>query len=353
VDLYSLVSLYVMEDGDLDSFAAGATFNTDSHPILEFRAPRFIYANTSDENHAALDAVSRKVPRPPLIDELIRTATPENYRHKGEMYLTSESYSNAIRELRLAVEANPDDAGSWKALLRASRSVRERPEVETFIEGLLASRPSTLVRLSAAEFYWQESNADKAVPLLQKVVADEAHNVQALQQLADIYADRGSVDLPETVDKLLKLDPDNSKGIFHLATIRFYQQRLDEAIQLVKRSLSLDPKNPRARNLLAIAYGQTFQHDLAEAEFQSSIKDFPEDWLSINNYGLYLLERGKIAEASEQFAKAVDLNPENVQAFVGLGEAARQSGRVKEAQRWYRIALQLDPNQPVAKQYSR
>src|SRR5262249_34372433 len=54
VSMYSLASLYMLEDADLDTFAAGAMMNTDAHPVLEFHAPRFIYANTSDENYAAL-----------------------------------------------------------------------------------------------------------------------------------------------------------------------------------------------------------------------------------------------------------------------------------------------------------
>jgi Flp pilus assembly protein TadD len=153
------------------------------------------------------------------------------------------------------------------------------------------------------------------------------------------------------VERLLAADPDNARGLFHLASLRFYQQRLDEALQLIRRSLAKDAANVRARNLLAIVYGQTFQHDLADAEFRKCIADFPDDYLSLNNYGLYLLERGRPEDAISAFTKAVDLNPDNLQAFVGLGEGYRQAGRVKEAQRWYRAALRMDPNQPVAKQY--
>ena len=106
-------------------------------------------------------------------------------------------------------------------------------------------------------------------------------------------------------------------------------------------------------NLLAIAYGQTFQADLADGEFRKCMQEFPSDWLTLNNYGLFLLERGKPSDAAAVFEKAIDLNAENVQAFVGLGEANRQAGRPREANHWYRIALQLDPNQAVAKQYAR
>src|SRR5262249_2283007 len=47
-DAYSVATLYLLEDGDLDTFAGNATMNTDSYPVLEFHAPQFIYANTTD-----------------------------------------------------------------------------------------------------------------------------------------------------------------------------------------------------------------------------------------------------------------------------------------------------------------
>jgi spermidine synthase len=353
VDLYSVVSMYLLEDEDLDTFASGAPMNSDSHPLLEFHAPRYIYANTTDDNYAALTAFQKKVPAPPFIEETEKNATEDNHRHKGEMFLTSDSYVDAIPEFQAALQMNADDALAWEGFLKASRNVQVRPEATRIVEALVKAHPSTTVRLAAARFYQQESDNDKSAALIHAVLDEEPKNIRALEDLCDVETDQGSPELPATIDRLLAVDPENAKGLFHLATLRFYQQRLDETIQIVKQSIAKDPTNPRAGNLLAIAYGQTFQHDLADAEFQKCIQNFPDDWLSLNNYGLYLLDRGKIPEAIQEFQKAIDLNPEDVQAFVGVGEANRQAGHLEEAQRWYRIALQLDPNQPLAKQYAR
>jgi len=351
VDLYSLAALYRLEDADLDTFAGNAPMNTDSHPLVEFHAPRFIYANTSDENFAALTAVHKIVAVPAFVRDALSNATAENHRNAGEMYLSSESFADAIAELKLALVANPDDPSSWRGILRAGRSLHLRPQLTRFIEEKLQNRPSSVVRLAAADFFWQEGNNDRAETLAKSVLTDEPQNISALEKLAEIQMDDGNSELPATVDKLLRLDEQNAKGLYYLATIRFYQRRNDEAIQLVRRSLERDAGNARARNLLAILYGQTFQHDLADAEFRKTIQEFPNDELSRNNYGLYLIERGRIDEAIMQFKYAIEINPEDVQAFVGLGEASRQSGRNREAEHWYRAALRMDPNQPVARQY--
>ncbi len=351
VDLYSVGSLYLLEDADLDTFAAGANLNTDSHPVLEFHAPRFIYANTTDDNFAALTGIQKKVAPPALVQTLKAQATAANHRNKGAMYMTSDSFQDAIGEFKTALALDPDDHESWRGLLKASRDPHTRPMVSPFVAEIVEKHPSETTRLSAAEFYSQESANDKAAALISSVLANDPKNVPALEALSNVQVEQGNTELTATIDKLLAIDPENAVGSYQLATIRFYQQRFDEAIQLLKRSLAKDPSNIRARNLLAIVYGQTFQHDLADAEFKRIIRDAPDDFLTLNNYGLYLTERGRIPEAIEQFRQAIDLNAENVQAFVGLGEAYRQSGKSAESQRWYRIALQLDPKQPIAKQY--
>jgi spermidine synthase len=353
VSMYSLASLYMLEDSDLDTFAAGAMMNTDSHPVLEFHAPRFIYANTSDENYAALMSIQKRVPMPEFIQRTEAAATPDDHRDKGKMYLKSESFAEAIAEFKSALAANSEDRESWNGILRSARSPHVRSEVRPFLEEISSKSESPVVRLAAADFYFQEGNSPKAVSLIRDVLDKNPRNVAALEKLAEIEVDQGSADLPATVDRLLVMEPENANGLYHMASIRFYQQRLDESIQLVKRSLAKDSNNVRARNLLAIVYGQTFQPDLANAEFRRCIQDFPSDWLTLNNYGLFLLEHQHAADAAEAFKKAIDINPENVQAFVGLGEANRQAGHASQANHWYRIALQLDPSQAVAKQYVR
>lgn len=48
---------------------------------------------------------------------------------------------------------------------------------------------------------------------------------------------------------------------------------------------------------------------------------------------------------------AIEINPENVRGYVGIGEAYRQSGNMPKAIEWYRRALRLDSDQPIAQQY--
>ena len=85
-DVYSIASLLMLSNEELDRFAEGAKLNTDDLPILEFRAPRFIYSETASQNLAALSLLSHTP---------AYAATAENHRHKAEMYLAAEAFREA------------------------------------------------------------------------------------------------------------------------------------------------------------------------------------------------------------------------------------------------------------------
>jgi spermidine synthase len=341
-DLYSILSLLMLRDAELDRFAAGARLNTDDLPILEFRAPRFVHSDTTAQNFAAITEAAVRAET---------GGTAENHIHKAEMYLAAEALGQARKEFQIALRGDTRDPRIWNGLIETARSGFGRAELRSFLEDMLTTAPNPASRLAAADFYSQEGNAVRAIELLDAILREVPNHVEALEKTAAALSSRPGPRLEEIAARLLALQPGNPKGLFHLATARFYQGRLDEAMDLARRALEREPQNVRARNLLAIAYGQTFQPHLAEAEFQRAILHSPEDATSYNNYGVFLLDRARLREARLQFQRAISANPEDAQGFAGMGETFRQEGDLKQARKWYRRALQIDPNQPVAKLY--
>jgi tetratricopeptide (TPR) repeat protein len=323
--------------------------NTDARPILEFSAPRFVNANTTAENLQALMAV-RTSEENGSTQALVPAASGDNHRHKGEMFLVAEAFEQARKEFEQAILIDIDDSQAWKDLLDTDRGT-DHAGLHKFVEDELMSHTTKTVRLAAAELFSRENDHGKAVALLDAVLKSEPDSVEVLERLAEELNGQDGPRLKEITERLLVLSPNDAIGLYHLATVLVNENRLDEAIQVARRSLEADPHSARIRNLLAIVYGQTFQLQLAEQEFQRALKEFPDDWISYNNYGLFLLERNRLDEARAQFAHAIRLNPDNVQGFVGIGETLRQAGNMRAAQIWYRKALRLEPHHPVARQY--
>jgi spermidine synthase len=330
-DPYTILSSLILRESELDQFSRNATLNTDNYPTLEFSAPLSIYADTTNQNLAALMSLSSR-------SEVPRTA--DQHRQKGEALTAAEAFNAAVKEFHAAVALDVKQPGAWKGLVEAAKGA-DRAKVEQIFETALGINPINVVRLAAADFYSQQGHYQKTVDLRRAVLESEPDNVDALEKLADALAEQGSDNLAATVDRLLRISPDNSVGLYHFATIRLYQNRFDEAIQAAKRSLEYDSKSSRTRNVVAIAYERTFQPDLAEAEFRRAIEEAPEDWVAYNNYGIFLLGRNRPSDALQQFQRAIRLNPENILGFAGMSEALQRSGRKREADIWEQKALRL------------
>src|SRR5262245_41279738 len=181
-DPYSILSSLTLRDNELDQFSRRATLNTDDLPILEFRAPLSIYADTTGENLAALASLAPKKEH---------DATAEQHRHKGEALIVAEAFNAAAKEFQAAIALDRNDAEAWTGLAKAAQGA-DQEELEKFFERALRAHPLNVVRLAAAEFYFHKGLYKKTLEILDATLKSEPDNVEALEKLADALADQGS-----------------------------------------------------------------------------------------------------------------------------------------------------------------
>ncbi len=71
---------------------------------------------------------------------------------------------------------------------------------------------------------------------------------------------------------------------------------------------------------------------------------YPDNPYILNEYGNQLLHRARLSEAAAIYARAVELNPNFVQAWNNLGLAYQAQREFGKAKRAYKKALELAPN---------
>jgi tetratricopeptide (TPR) repeat protein len=64
----------------------------------------------------------------------------------------------------------------------------------------------------------------------------------------------------------------------------------------------------------------------------------------LNSYGIYLSAYGRLKEAEDAFEAAVKIDPNDILAYVNMGNLLDQLGKKKEAEAAYKKALALDPD---------
>jgi type IV pilus assembly protein PilF len=125
---------------------------------------------------------------------------------------------------------------------------------------------------------------------------------------------------------------------------------LGVALEEVKEALRADPSYGPAYNIAGLVYAQLKEDRLADQNFQRALSINPGDSDTLNNYGLFLCDRGRMDQGIKHFLGAVRnpfyATPER--AYVNAGVCARRNGNLAGAEEYFQTALKVRPTQQQA-----
>ncbi|MCB1056041.1 MAG: tetratricopeptide repeat protein [Acidobacteria bacterium] len=125
-------------------------------------------------------------------------------------------------------------------------------------------------------------------------------------------------------------------------------RQYDTALTILGDTVAKRPGNSRALNNYGVALLDAGRLNEAIGYFSSALEIAPDD-SAHTNLGLALAQRGQAKLAVEQYRKALEINPDNAKTLVNLGNALLQQGQLEEAAQRYRHALEVDPGRLEAK----
>ena len=117
----------------------------------------------------------------------------------------------------------------------------------------------------------------------------------------------------------LTLKPALAEAHRNLSSVLLWQNRIPEALQFALKARQFDPDSAATHNTLGAVYKATQQSGKAVDSFQRAIADAPTDAGYRANLAGALVDARRLDEASEQFAKAIELDAELPDAHYGLG----------------------------------
>ena len=135
----------------------------------------------------------------------------------------------------------------------------------------LEPRNTSALRGAASIYLLNELN-DKAVPLLEILVATTKTDPQARVDLAAAYAASGNREGAELqFREALLLKPDSASALMGLANLHLKKGEEDAAIPLLKDAAESAPKAAEPRFLLGSAYNRLGRYEEALAELQAAL----------------------------------------------------------------------------------
>lgn len=303
-----------------------------------------------------------------------------------EMYATSaynaRAYQDAVPVLEKAITMNTN-AFALKPMLAHSLYVTK--EYKRSVE-LYASLPAD--SLGADDVYrmgfssFQLKDTVKAITYLEKTLAMDKENTDAIGTLAAIYLQQKRYDLAAVqYDRLLEKDPNNITALFYAGYSNYVLERNDTAKGYFQRLVALRPNNIQSHQSLMQIY--SLQDSLDRGRFHagivialadSSLKADPgkaaqHAAMAINGYrmlGLFDYKEKNIVSSIANLEKAVayekEKKDEGLHLFLaqmyavksGDQELSAADGKAfrEKACREYKLVLKINPKNAAAKKES-
>lgn len=159
-----------------------------------------------------------------------------------------------------------------------------------------------------------------------------------------------------TPDREIRTDSDQTgaerraRVRLELASAYFARGQATTALDEVKQALAAKPDLGEAYNLRGLIYASLGEPALAEQSFQRALQLAPRDGDAMHNYGWFLCQQRRFADADTQFAAALAA-PQYVEAarsWMARGVCQARSDRWADAEKSLARSFELDPSNPAA-----
>lgn len=147
---------------------------------------------------------------------------------------------------------------------------------------------------------------------------------------------------------ILDSEPQHADALHLLGVLSGQMGRKLDAVDFIRRSISLRPDHAEAHKNLGVALKDSGQIADAIAAYRQAIALQPGYAEAHKNLGSALYQSGLFEDAIAAYREAIALRPDFAEAHSNLGAALRSAGRLEEAVASSRQAIALKPNHPDA-----
>jgi tetratricopeptide (TPR) repeat protein len=198
--------------------------------------------------------------------------------------------------------------------------------------------------------------AAEAQRLAGNLVAAEAEYGEILgegyQRLGEIYLAQGDYKRAIPVlESAAGYRPDSTAVLISLAIACFEAQQYEKALGVARKTLTVDPKNAGAHQMLGKSYFMLGDVGNSIGELEKAAKLAPDDIDVAYTLGIAYLRNRQFAEAKQLYNSMVGRFGGRPQLHMVIGRAYRQSGLLAESAEEFRRAIALDPHFPRSHYY--
>jgi predicted Zn-dependent protease len=263
----------------------------------------------------------------------------------GALYLTGEKPRDAAKWLSRRLKKAPDDTLARLNLGKAWLAADEALKAVKTLEPLVSANPANIdaaICLSRAE--QRRGESAKADAVLKRLVSDHPASVEALTERANLLLLHKKPEQALTIFRdIVSLAPADLPARCNLAATLQSMYRLDEAEQVLSDAAAIDPSDSRLRFLATMNMALGGQFAEAAAAMEKLVAERPEDAAAQANLADILSYDNRTPEAVERLEGLIRSGIDDADIWHNYGVMLLQVGRMADAEQAHRKSLALNP----------
>jgi len=235
-----------------------------------------------------------------------------------------------VRELVSRNQADPEVlnfAGSYYLAVGDNNSARS-----SFEAGIATSPDNVSLLLSLAGLQAREGEHAESKLLFDQVLEIDKGNLVASMAAAALAMEQGELDeAKHYLNSSIKVYPNAPELKVSLANILLQEGNKDDALDLARETANLGVRNPRLNGVLGNVMLATGALEEALVQFEKSVADSPESPQAQFNLARGLLALDRTVPAKQALQKALEVQPDWLQARIALVLVNLRQGLVDQA----------------------
>jgi tetratricopeptide (TPR) repeat protein len=267
----------------------------------------------------------------------------------GDFYVYIGQRDKAIVHYQKAFDLKPDFEVAQEKIITHYLDSGKLEKAEPLIQNILdADKKSLLGRVTKARVKVMKGEVDEAISDLQRVLKEEPRLAIAHHYLGIAFAaNNDGAQAVRELTEAVKLAPNMIPARNALAGIRLAEGSYDLAIEEAQAAFRLNPRNLPSVRVLAEAFFRKGEVAKAKRVYQAIVDNIPQDASSHYRLGLIAGRDKDLDGAVEHFEKAVEGNPNFVQAVSQIVAVYLTQGKAKEARERAMQQIQEVPDNPL------
>ena len=265
---------------------------------------------------------------------------------KGPILAIKGDHQQAETLIKKALDANPEDALTGHSLATLYRmSDRYEEALELLKPAHKASPENVQILLSLGEVYNELQDFENGVKALERADQLAPKSPAILVPYSKALAKTDNLkDAIVLADVSIKLKPDSVIVLENASEICFKAKHIMGVINCLERLSVLKPEEKRYQADLTRFYEKTHQFEKA---YQTYLKIWDDKTANAFDYakaGEYAYYAQHAEEAIKFLEKSLKLGPKNPHCWTFLGRCHSVMGKTEEAKKAFQKAIEIDPN---------